>query len=177
MTAPRRDNCETPFSDWVRRHPLLSSAPNGAALSITDVDYVIHKYFVKDKATNETLGRQHLMLIELKTHEATLSRPAQKDTLHLLDQALGYSDRQQVEVMRGRKLSYYHGLHVLRLQNTTPANSEWMAWDDVKINTELLIRILRFEVNARTLREREDRSHHKKDPPLDPTWVTSEPNA
>ena len=67
MTARKRNAVEEPFNDWIRHHPQLDSAPEEAALYITDVDFVVHKYVVIDRSNGRHLRRQHIMLLEHKS--------------------------------------------------------------------------------------------------------------
>ena len=151
---------DTPLSSWIRRHPRLDSSANGAALSITDLDFVIHKYVVRDDKTGVVISKQHLMLVEEKAHGANVS-VAQGDTLRVLDQLIRNGPALPlVQALRGSLNIKYHGLHVLRLSNTTPENSDAMWWDDKEISDEMLVELLTFRRDAHTLKPREERNHH-----------------
>ena len=165
MTRPRRDGNEAPFKDWVRHHPKLGSKPDEAALSVCDVDNVFHKYIVVDKSSGLYLHRHHLMCVELKTHMAKAPF-AQRDTLDVLDQALDLSHKQKIKTARGVKMLYYHGLHLLQLSDVCPVTSDQMLWDGKIIDEPTLVGLLLFDVDAKTLKVREDRSHHKQEPML-----------
>jgi hypothetical protein len=171
MTAKRRDGNEPGLNAWIREHPRLGSWPSQEALCVIDVDFVIHRYIVKDKSTGHVLNRQHLMLIEAKAHGASPPEH-QRDTLKVLHQLFRAIDRIYVQTLkRGRKRLFYWGLHYLQMSGALPSNSAWMRWDGKAITVDELVEVLRFERNAYTLKMREDRSHHKADPPLNDEWL------
>lgn len=166
MTAPYRGEYERPFNTWVRNHPKLGSGPNEAALSIQNLDFIIHKYLVREDKTGYVLNHIHLMLIELKTMGAAMRDP-QRDTLWVLDQLLSAADKRVVNTLsRGPKTTFYHGLHLLRLSGTTPDDSAQMCWDKKTdpITADTLVGLLRFEIEAHTLKPREERNHHRPQP-------------
>ena len=77
MTRPTTHKAEsTPFSLWLKEEPDLDSAARVAALSISDVDFVVHQYL-----------KNNIMLIEEKRYGGD-SRTAQKDTLSVVNQML-----------------------------------------------------------------------------------------
>ena len=170
MTVSRRDKKDTPFDRWVRGHPGLDSAPAGAALSITDIDYCIHKYIVRDKSNKRQLNRQHIMLLETKEWMAEPAY-AQSDTFNAIHQMLRASHHTVVHLKRGHVKIFYHGIHLLQFSATCPDDSDTIRWDGKKIAKTSLLEILRFERDARTLRTREDRSHHKAQPALSEEWM------
>lgn len=172
MTTGRRDGNEGPFNAWIRNHPDLGSGPQQAALSITDIDFVAHQYLVVDKASHHILNRQHILLFELKIHSATVPT-AQHDTLNVLHQILSRGDKSYVRAKCGTVRLFYHGLHLLTLSADTPTNSDTIVWDRRRIDTPTLVSILRFEIDATSLKPREDRLHHKTQPALDETWLTN----
>ncbi len=145
MTCDRRDGLEKPLNDWIRHHPELDSAPDEAALSIQNIDFVVHQYLVPNECSLE-YETVNLMLIEIKNYGATNNNVAQNDTFSLIDQALWVTHRQRelLTTMRGRKYLVYHGFHCLQLSGLTPDDSETMLWDGKSITTEQLIEILRF---------------------------------
>lgn len=101
------------------------------------------------------------MFIEIKTHCATRTS-SQQDTQNVIDNALGnLLHKTWVDTKRSRKLCYYHGLHVACFSNTRPDNSEWMTWNGKRITVEELMEVLAFKRDARTLKKRYDRGHHK----------------
>lgn len=172
------DNCghliatpEQEFNAWVRAQPDLSSSPSGAALSIMDIDFCVHKFVVTDKSSGRQLPRQHIMLMEHKSHAGGASF-AQADTITAIDQMLKASHLTIAKVHRGYVKMFYHGFHVLRCSANGPNDSDWMEWNGKRISAETLKRLLRFELNPWTLREREDRLHHRKHPALEESWLT-----
>lgn len=168
---------EPPFNAWIRAHALLDSSPGGAALSITDLDVAVHQYYVKDKSHGRVLRRQNLMYIEDKSHNASLP-DAQRDTLGIIYQHAKAASTIKVvargKSMRGVVTLTHHGLHVVQFSGTTPDDSETIRWDGKVIDQATLVDILRFKVNALTLKPREDRSHHKADPVFDEDWLTTD---
>ena len=98
MTRRRRDRNEEPFSQWVRAHPSLGSASHEAALSITDLDYIVHQYKVWDFANGRPVGRVHLMNLELKTRGVPIPL-AQRDTLQILDQLCWAGHKKRVRTL------------------------------------------------------------------------------
>ena len=79
--------------------------------------------------------------------------------------------RSQAGLKRGVVTLFYHGFHCVRFDGTYPLDSKVILWDNRTINTETLVGLLRFDIDAGTLRPREDRSHHKADPVLNEAWV------
>lgn len=174
MTIEKRSGVEEPFNQWIRQHPQLGSAEDEAALSIQDVDFIIHKYVVADKANGRQLPRQHIMLLEHKCFNAR-SRKAQRDTFNAVSAMLKAGHLKKVKLWRGRVKLFYHGFHTVRFSGTYPGDSNTIKWDGKLITTPTLVKLLGFELDAHTLRPREDRSHHKAHPALDEMWLQPTP--
>lgn len=170
MTTRKRNAVEEPFNQWIRNHPELGSAPNEAALSITDVDFIIHKYIVADKSNGRQLPRQHIMLLEHKSFMAQ-PRSAQRDTFKAIHRMLLAGHHSTAHLLRGYVKLFYHGFHCVRFDGTYPGDSKQIVWDRRPIREPTLVKLLRFELHAHTLRPREDRSHHKAHPALDESWL------
>ncbi len=164
MTAIRRDGNEAALNAWIRNHPRLGSGPNQAALSIQNLDFIVHRYLVREDKTNRILQRVHFLCIEAKTHGAK-SNVAQSDTLSITDQAFEHAHKSIVNTIRGRKRLFYHGLHYLILSGTSPEDSTEILWDQKPITPNQLVDLIRFDINAYTLQRREERNHHK------PQWL------
>jgi hypothetical protein len=146
---------------WINEHPDLGSLPHQAALSIQDIDGIIHQYKVKDRRTGRDLHRNHIMLIETKKFHAPVP-PAQWDTYNILHQALWRAHKAGgLRAFRGKTRLFYHGVHLLSLSGASPEDSEVMLWDKKPITIRQLLQLCRFELNATTLKPREDRSHHQ----------------
>ena len=119
----------------------------------------------------------YLMLAEIKTHGRDLDN-SQRDLLHIVNQLLRTTPwreqrdsgrfiaghRQNVRnvysIMSGRKAQVLcYGVHVLRMSGSTPDESERIAWDGKQVDSERLVRLLRFDLHPDSLRPMEHRSH------------------
>lgn len=166
MTARRRDangnpDNEPPFNRWVRSHPRLDSI--GTALSVTDSDLWIHQY--KDRPDRcGTRRLNNIMLIESKTFSADLRYP-QHETLAIVGQLLkkacarGRYQRIKTPKSEIREVRFF-GVHLVQFDRTSPEDSDLILWDRKKIDTETLIKLLRFELDPDKLRPRSERRHH-----------------
>lgn len=151
MTTARRDGLDTPFGDWIRRHPGLASIQE--RLSVSDSDYWIHRY----RAHTDKVGERaidSIMLVELKTFMRDLPF-AQRDTLALVNQLLRMvsvrpDGRRRHVILNGlrpgerRKVRCF-GVHTLQLSKDRPDNSDVILWDGKYLTEELLVEVLRFE--------------------------------
>ena len=150
MTTIRRDDGDTPFGDWIRRHPGLDSIRE--RLSITDSDYWIHRY----RAHTDIVGSRavdSIMLVEVKTNLRDIPF-AQRDTLQLVDQLLRQvcyrkDGRRRYVTLKGspgetRRVRCY-GVHLLQLSSTRPDNSETILWDRQFLTEDLLVEVLRCD--------------------------------
>lgn len=146
-----------PVMKWINEHPLLRSGRHEAALSVQDVDAVIHRYWVRDATNGRRLEINHIMLIEIKTYRAKPDN-SQRNTLNVLHCTLsrgnGISVQSKIDGFVFEV--FYHGVHLLQLSHETPNDSDVMWWDTEPITTEQLVKLLRFELDAKTLRPRED---------------------
>lgn len=160
MTRPANDPSRfSDFSLWVRGNPAPNSHPARAALLVQDLDFVFHKYVVCDSSTGHIMARNHVLIVESKEHLADTNF-AQRDTLTLVHQAFLYADKRMFKLARGLVKVFYHGIHLVQFENTSPTNGHiW--WDRKPVTAEQLTAILRFDLDAYTLRPREDRSYHK----------------
>jgi len=164
---------ESEYMEWVREHPQLDSAPSAAALSVMDLDCLVHQYVVKDKSSGRVLARQHLMLVEEKSRLGNVSI-SQRDTMSVLDQLLWKAHRRRVRALRGSPTMLYHGMHVLRFDGIGPLSSSKILWDDREVSLEQLKEIHLFKLDAISLQPREDRLHHKAHPALAEEWLNKE---
>ena len=151
MTTARRDNSDTPFGDWIRRHPALDSIRD--RIAVTDSDYWIHRY----RAHSDKVGERavdSIMLLEVKTNQRDIPL-AQRDTLVLVNQLLRRTgkrpDKRRRHVMlKGiqpgelRRVRCY-GVHLLQLSSDRPDNSAVIFWDRRVINEQILVEVLRFD--------------------------------
>jgi hypothetical protein len=134
MSRARRFGQDTPFGKWFRDHPRLTTDPPACnKLSVQNLDYIWHGY--------ET---DQLMLIEEKQHGGGQTF-AQADTHGIVSQMLAYGSGQPVNNERGEvRRVRYMGYHVLRFENTSPADGKmWL--DERCISEEELVSFLRFE--------------------------------
>lgn len=159
---------ETAFSRWIRRYPELASEEG---YGLADQDLVWHKFRIK-----QSRDFQLMMDIEVKTHGADLTL-SQRDTLLIRHQLIanryetptkktrwqaGHTVRWVFSAILGRKTWVRHfGVHVLRLENTAPNDSEWIEWDKKRIDEATLVSILKFDLDPDTLQPMDYRSHHR----------------
>jgi len=181
MTTPWRDsNKQDEFREWVRNNKRLDSIREG--LSFTNSDLWTHKY---KNCTDRRGSRvvQHLMLIEYKQFGKELPF-AQRDDLFIIDQMIRNNRKGQRKAgditpriakclnARGESVTVKGwGVHVLILSGACPATSEWMSWGPIiandprqeakRIDSWMLEKLLRFELNPDTLEPMHDRRHHK----------------
>lgn len=146
----------SPFMKWINEDPSLGSAKDSAALSIQDIDVVVHKYWVNG-AAGSRLHVNHVMLLETKSHNA-VPDGSQRNTLNLLHKLLlkGQGADVKSKVDDWEFKARYHGVHLLQLSGTTPDDSDTMKWDHKPITVEQFRKLLRFELDAYTLQPRED---------------------
>jgi len=163
----RSHTAETAVERWIRNCRELDSIQAGIARF--DIDVLMHRYLtLRDKRGTRLV--QAIMFLEIKTLGAELA-DAQQDTLGMLSQVLRNRRRNMYRDKRGRHLgdhsplasAYSHmmgrrvrlrmfGGHLLRLSGTSPTDSDWMTWDNKRINVHQLIALLRFDLDPDTLR-------------------------
>lgn len=167
-TAPRRDGQDTPFSDWIRNHPELKSVAEG--LYVTDVDYVIHKWSVRNDNGQRNREIKLLLLLEVKSCNAKPDA-GQKETLFFIHQGLR-SKQQMFSTLLKRHCTVWHfGQCLLRMSGERPDQSERMHWcvfDDkgmfhpTHVTEYTLCEILRFDRDPDDpSRYLDTRRHHK----------------
>jgi len=172
-----RHSSESAFQRWFRAQRELDSA-NGTV--VADFDFVIQRY------STPGFGRsfQCVMFLEVKTNKAMI-KSSQSKTLSLAKQLLRNQKAggPRIEWLQdGPKGSWVRVKHfggfLLRMSGTSPENSEWMEWNFKRINTDQLIRLLRFDTDPITLKAMDWRSnhhHHEKTlllPIFDPNVTT-----
>ncbi len=140
MATRQANNADyfTAFSLWLRKQRELDSRV--AKLDIQNLDYIIHGF-----------GRNaaYLMLVEEKRFNGK-QKSTQAETHSLLDQALA-AFAGKIATMRGPKPLYYFGYHLLVFSGEGPDDSEVIRWDGTAITKQVLVRLLRFELNPLTL--------------------------
>lgn len=174
---------EQPIKAWIRTHRELDSRQ--ACLCIGDSDLWIQRYGQRTRPGMLDRSTQYLMLIEIKTHGRNLD-DSQRDLLHMVNQLLrtmpwkeqrhngkfvpghvqNYRDVYSF-IARRRVQILCYGVHKLIVSGSTPADSEWMTWDDKPITSNQLWKLLRFGLSPDTLRPLEDR-RHKRSVAMDP---------
>ena len=146
----------------MRGHPALDSVRDSVVRF--DLDVLLHKYRVEsDKAGSRDL--QCMMFIEVKTNGADVT-PAQQDTLSLLAQVLHNRRPNMHQGKLGRHATDHvpfckaksqkigrvialrlYGGHLLRMSGVDPATSDWMTWDNKAIDVDVLVQLLKFNLD------------------------------
>lgn len=184
---------EQPIDAWIRNHPDLDSRKDG--IVITDGDKFVHRYHVRTKGGWSDRSVQYFMLLELKTFGADESL-SQADTHSMFNQLMrtvawrfqrGQSGRfpsghphnvRTVKVYSQFSQAYVqvinYGKHTLKLSGSTPEDSDSISWDGKthtpngkKIDPELLVQILRFDLNPDSLMPNDHRRHKRITKELD----------
>lgn len=159
---------ETPFGRWLRAQPSLDAVEAG--LAAADVDMHIHKY----KASVDGIGtrRVHLMMtLEVKTGGG-MPRLSQEQTLSFQHQILSRHRGKLLCCIDGDYKSVWHfGYFVLSMLGTSPDDYEHVTWCRFDergrlrrgdtLQTDDLVKILRFETDPSTLQPLKLRRHHK----------------
>ena len=126
MTRQLEYSCAgTDLGKWFRSS--LKDSKDG--LVILDADLIL--YFVYEYKIKA------LMLVEEKSRGYTI-HTAQGMTLPIITKALSLG-------ADGAGISFW-GLHILRMENTTPDNSQWMTWDGIEKDCETIKKYLNFEM-------------------------------
>lgn len=166
----------TPFSQWIweQRDNGLDSYVD--RMSITDVDWIVHKY--RDRTGRDNMGKVDLfMLLELKTKGREMP-PAQQDTLrivnalfrHYAEKSNGTLNPFKLEVrdifLRDRVVEHryvkYFGAFLLELEGERPDEGK-IKWHGRTIDEQTLVRVLAFDIDPRSLQPRDERDHHGKE--------------
>lgn len=163
MTKPRFDGGDSPFGDWLRKQPFLSSQHFVAS----DVDWMMHRYRpeVDRQGTREI---NYMMFLETKTYCAELSK-SQHETLWFHHQLLNKRRRLALVGGANRRAVWHFGVSLLTMEGDHPTDGElfWgrFAFDGsisrVPICERQLIQLLRFDIEPNHLRSMNARRHHK----------------
>jgi hypothetical protein len=162
MTTPRRDGRDvTPSAAWVRANDDLDSIK--ACVTMHDIDWIWHKYRIsEDSIGHRTVS--HVMFIEEKSCNCDLTMP-QREIMYFLDQVLQPRRTYRLRSPRGERIHVrFWGYFKLRYDGETLPESETIWWNKREIGLDTLTRILRFDLDPRTLAERDDRRHHTARP-------------
>jgi len=130
MTRKRNDNHSTEFGLWIREFGPDSKRDG---LDLENLDYVLFNYYTGD-----------LALVEEKRYGGKPTI-AQWDTLGIVDQLLKYGSdlKRPVKTLRGWRSIKYHGLYLLRFENTTPDDG-WVELNGERISKDDVIRFFNF---------------------------------
>jgi hypothetical protein len=170
MTTQRRDGCiETSFARWTRTNAALDSRKEGVA--VLDVDRIWHRY----RSRADKLGERkllHAMLIEEKSNMAKLTFD-QLETLWCINQEPKKLKEWPAITPRGEKVIFrWWGCFYLQYSGGEITVSDEIYWGNFytlkkrRITLQKLERILLFDLDPVTLRERDDRRHHAEHPRL-----------
>ena len=156
---------ESPFERWMRNERLLDSS---IGIVRFDLDVLLHRYmFPTDKLGDRTI--QAMMFIEVKAMGAELSE-SQKDTLHSLNQVFTNRRSNRHRSKRGAHAENHTpvckvkslisgkmnslwllGGHFLQMEHIDPKSSKWLKWDKKEIDLDVLVKLLRFELDPHKL--------------------------
>lgn len=175
MTTIRRDGGGSAFGTWLRQQPGLDSREFN--LSISDVDFIIHRFSARNEAQRTNVARivEHLQIIEVKANSATAPF-AQWDTFQVLNDMLLQATagtggrRRPVKVpdrrygaSAGKRQARWLGVHLLQLSGDRPDNSDRIVWDGLDVNEQILVELLRFDRDPmHPARFLDLRRHHKR---------------
>jgi hypothetical protein len=143
----------SPFAEWTRGEPRLESTREG--LASADIDWIWHRFKI-----NGERGKEHIMLIEDKSHWADVS-PSQRDTLIKVHQMIPH--RRAIPVLNNRGqtvLVRFWGYFKLRYDGDPFERSTRIEWNNKPISIKQLVGILRFEIDPVTLVRMDPRFHH-----------------
>lgn len=160
---------ESSFGRWIRNNPELDSRKG---YCISDQDYWIHKYKIC-----ENRDFQCIMLVEIKIMGMKLSS-AQRNLLHFVNQLMRNRKQTPTKELKWQnsdsitqeysllmdKYVYIKafGVHILTFSGLGPDDSDWIMWDNKKINISQLTDLLKFNLDPDTLKPLDLRYHHPK---------------
>lgn len=164
---------EDEMGQWIRLHRELDS---GKGFAFMDKDIVVHRWKIDH-------GRefQCVMFVEVKSRGADLSE-SQRDTMLIVNQLFRNDrttptkkSRQHIAssisiVFSSMRRTHVKvkalGYHALKLNGSTPDDSEKIIWDAREITVDMLIKLLKFELHPDTLLPMDFRIHHASGPQL-----------
>lgn len=168
---------EQPIKAWIRTHRELDSRQE--CLCVGDSDLWVQRYGVREWHKGIDRSVMYLMLVEVKTNSADINDP-QRDLLMIINDLLrtvpwkeqrvngrfvpGHDQNARIvhSHIAGQKVQVHcYGVHKLRLSGSTPDQSDRITWDTKQIDTEQLVKILRYDLSPDTLKPMEHRSHKK----------------
>jgi len=159
---------EDAFCQWVRNHPQLSSK---SGVGVADIDLFMHRF-----VQNNDRAFDCICLVEVKTRSAEVSA-SQRETLNIIGQFVRNrrstpTKRKFRQVPFGPNVVYAtmrdknvpvkaYGYHRLRMDGNTPDDSSEIRWDDHFIDVNILLKLLRLELDPDTLEPVDFRIRHK----------------
>lgn len=167
MTRVRIYGDDSPFGEWVRRHPELDSIHHG--LTVNDIDWIFHKY--RDNVDGFGVRTVSLMMdLETKTNGST-PNDYQKQTLFFRHQLLQRKAK-LVDAITGNRIGVWHfGVFVLSMPATYPGEKfDFVTWYHfsplgkllpAELTVTQLVDILGFSVSPYDLEPLSLRRHHK----------------
>lgn len=172
MTRQRIFGEDKDMLAWVRNNTQLPSVSVTQAYSVSDCDFIMHRYKTVIDSTGERRV-QSLMAVETKTRGGSVNF-SQLDTLSKINLSSG------VNIVEENGIKYHirnWGWFILVMSGTRPDNSEWMDWyafpDNKRIyknmidlrrheiNEDILTKILANDLNPISLEPNPFRRHHK----------------
>lgn len=191
MTAQWREivncsNCgsatssEQPWKQWIRSHQDLDSRKQ--CLCLGDSDLWVQRYGTRLDRRRIDRDVMHLMMVEVKTHNAELDASS-TDRLRIINDLLrtntwrdhrerdngrfidGHDQNTRIvaSYIAGRKVRVIcYGVHLLRISGQTFPASQVIAWDGKKISCEDLLKLLRYELHPDSLLPMEHRAHKRR---------------
>jgi hypothetical protein len=173
-------SAETSFGRWIRENKHLDSA-NG--IVVYDIDYIVHRY-----KTLHGRSKQLMMFVEVKTRNSDMSEE-QRDSLYMASQVT-QNRTENYQLLRRRckwnsndvhgfskgttkvhsHLSnqvvnlLHFGFFKLQFSGLGPVDSESIEWNGKAIDSEMLTKILAFDVDPVRFVDISElfRNHHKK---------------
>ena len=169
MTAPLRNGTETPFSEWLRKHPDIDSKDD--FINVTDVDYLFQRY--EQEVPDPIRGTRKLQLamwVELKTHNAPVPF-AQRELLYFHDQLLNtMGNSRKIQRISGDRVAVWHfGVKILVLPEEHPGQSRYFKWGQFEedgtitykeIRTCSLPFLLNFQIRPDNFKKTRLTQHH-----------------
>jgi len=162
MTRARIFGEGSEFGGWLRRQ---ESIPSNKVVA-SDCDFVIHRH-TTDVGTHGTREVQSMMLLEVKTRNGE-PQWSQLDTMWLTH--ICANTRKPRRTIRHQNKKVFHeGVAFLSLSGTTPEDSALIRWgrfgaaakiDWTPIAADMLLSLLRFELDLDSFAPRPYRPHH-----------------
>lgn len=167
VTRERFHGSDTEFCAWLRACKELPSFSSDFGVVASDNDVTIHRYMhaVDGVGTRDV---QSIMQLEIKTRRGK-PHESQMDTLSKLNLFAGERE------VSGNHIRFF-GLFLLVLSDTTPDNSGGMWWGVIpkgicvsdatmlkwtRIDRDVLIKLLRFDLHPVNFSTQPFRRHHK----------------